>query len=661
MTRSPDPELPDADLQALVVQLGERVKELECLYTVGRVLTATDDWNVALQEVVDAIPPGFQHPDRVAARLRLGDREWNSAGFVSTEWSLASPIRVAGEEIGELEVCFASTPPEEHSEAFIAEERPLLDAIADRIGEAVGKRRVEAKLRRSEEYFQTLAGRLRFQADLLDAVGQAVMATDLEGRILYWNRAAEKLYGWSREEALGRNILDVTPSDRSRAEAETILARLRRGESWTGEFEVRRKDGSTFPVLTTSAPVEDPEGRLTGIIGVSTDLTDRIELEERLRQAERMEAIGRLAGGVAHDFNNILTVIRGHSEIVLRELPDDSPHREDLDAVLDGTRRATDLVSQLLAFGRRQVLDERIVDLGREISEMESILRRLVPERIDLHFDLGEEGRLVEVDRGQLHQVVLNLVMNAADAIEGVGAVTVDLDATTISERDATALASQLEPGEFVRLKVRDDGTGMLPGVAERIFEPFFTTKPDGKGSGLGLATVFGIVKQARGHVAVESEPGEGSVFEVFLPLAEGAASSQVEAEDPVASPSPSGAGTVLVVEDEDSVRELIRRILERAGYEVLVADRGERALEIVERGSPEVQLVVSDVVMPGMGGGELIDRLRALRPDLAIVLISGYSHEEAVAGVHRKASAFLPKPFSPQEIARVVRETLER
>ncbi|MDX1661669.1 MAG: PAS domain S-box protein [Gemmatimonadota bacterium] len=647
-------------LREVAVDLRERVKELECLYEVDRALARVNGaWDAGLQEVVDAVPPGFQYPDRVAAHLELWDRSWSSSGWVRSEWSLGVPVHVAGEEAGELEVCFSSEPPEGSEEAFIPEEFPLLNGIADRIGEAVTRRRVEAELRDREEHFRGLAERLQFQAELLDAVGQAVMATDLDGRILYWNRAAEELYGWSEEETLGRDVLEVTPTVHSRDEAGEIMETLRGGESWTGEFEVQRKDGSTFTALVTNAPIEDEEGNLAGIIGVSTDLTERLELEERLRRAERMEAIGRLAGGVAHDFNNLLTVIRGHSEFVLEGLPEESPLREDVRAVLDGARRATDLVGQLLAFGRRQVTEREMLDVRSEIGDMETMLRRLLPERIELRFELDDRSRWVEIDPAQLHQVVLNLAVNAADAIEGTGVVTMGLDSVELAEREAAAMAVDLAPGEYVRLTVHDTGAGMPDELIDRIFEPFFTTKPEEQGTGLGLATVFGIARQAGGHVQVDSELGEGTTFRILLPEI-----SEPEAregdEDGLDPQHGAASGTVLLVEDETSVRKLARRVLERAGYEVIVAENGAQALDLVRGDSELIDVVVSDVVMPGMSGGELMERMRESRPDLPVVLVSGYSHEEAVEGVLEKASAFVQKPFSPDRIVRVIRRVLE-
>jgi two-component system, cell cycle sensor histidine kinase and response regulator CckA len=360
-----------------------------------------------------------------------------------------------------------------------------------------------------------------FQARLLDAVGQAIIATDLDGTVIYWNRAAQELYGWSSTEALGRDILDLTATLESAAKAEEVMAALQRGESWTGEFTARSKDGSTLKVLVSNAPVMDEQGKLAGIIGVSSDVSILKNLEAQVRQSQKMDALGRLAGGIAHDFNNILTVIQGHADMVLHDLPEDSGLRSDVQEVLDAARRATQLTRPLLALSRQQVLDLRIQDLRESTRRMQSMLSRLVPSRIELSFDLSGDPEWIKADVSQLDQVFLNLVVNAVHAISGTGTINVTVDRCEVSREEVESTPWEAAPGIYSRLTVTDSGVGMPPETVERIFEPFFTTKPPDQGTGLGLSTIFGIVRQGGGYILVETAPGRGTTFEVIWPRVE--------------------------------------------------------------------------------------------------------------------------------------------
>ena len=517
--------------------------------------------------------------------------------------------------------------------------------------------------------------RLHLQAELLEVVGQAVIAADMEGRVMYWNQAAEEMYGWSSDEALGRQImeLNVPEGEEARTRAREIMEAVGRGERWSGEFLVRRKDGSAFHARVTNSPVYDSEGQMVGVVGVSSDETEQRELEARLRQSQKMEAVGRLAGGVAHDFNNLLTVIQGHVQMMMDDLPAGSVMEADLEQVLREVRRAASLTRQLLAFSRRQVLIEKVMDLSGTLAEMEPMLRRFIPERIQLSFSRPGAPLPVKADAAQLHQVVLNLAVNATDAIPEGGEIRFAVGVRSLSNEEAEEIPWHVRPGEYATLVVEDTGCGMSPEVRERIFEPFFTTKPEGEGTGLGLSMVFGIVKQSGGHIVVESEPGEGSRFELLLPRVEG----EVEVPEKVVGGPPAGeaqgrsrgedgpgetaAAGVLLVEDEASVRAVTRKVLERSGYRVIEARNGKEALAAAEDISNAVDLVISDIVMPGMGGSELVDRIRERLPGVPVILMSGYSGGELAAGVRYKATAFLEKPFSPEELVQKVRSVLDQ
>jgi PAS domain S-box-containing protein len=506
--------------------------------------------------------------------------------------------------------------------------------------------------------------RIRFQSTLLDAVGQAVIAMDLAGRVTYWNRSAEALYGWTAEEAMGTDAVELTAATGARDEAIEILERLRRREPWSGEFHLRRKDGSTFFGLVTYTPILDEDGVLTGIVGASTDLTERREIEASLRQSQKMEAVGRLAAGVAHDFNNLLTVIQGHTQMVLDDLPGDSRLRDDLGEILGEADRAARLTRQLLAFSRRQVRAERVLDLGRTLVELEPLLRRLVPSRVTLHFEPGEGGVLVRADPSQIEQVVLNLAVNAGDAIESEGSVHFRVGEEVLTAEQIAHAGWSVAPGAYAILTVEDTGHGMTPEVMERMFEPFFTTKPEGRGTGLGLSTVFGIVQQSGGVVDGDSEPGKGTTFRVLLPRAhEAAAEGSREEPSPGeqgAGPAAGGAATILLVDDTDAVLRVGRRILERAGYRVLTAADGREALALIGERGGEIDLVVSDVVMPDMGGTALLAELLERGTDLGFVLSSGHPDDEIPLEARHRAAAFLPKPYRAADLIRVVREALE-
>jgi len=373
---------------------------------------------------------------------------------------------------------------------------------------------------------------------------------------------------------------------------------------------------------------------------------ERRRLEEQLAHSQRMEAVGRLAGGIAHDFNNVLTAVLGSIELLLLDEPPGRPHREELDIIRDAATRAKDLIRQLLAFSARQVLQPAVVDLNRLVRDVAKMLRRLIGEDIKLETLLAPELGAVRVDAGQMEQVLVNLAVNARDAMPEGGRLTIKTDNVDAG-------------GSQVLLHVSDSGVGMDEEVQAHLFEPFFTTKPRGKGSGLGLATVYGIVRQSGGHIAVDSAPGRGATFRVYLPRVE-APLDPTDRPRPVTAPA-AGSETILLVEDEHLVRLLARKVLERAGYRVLVAAGGAEALELAERYAGPIHLLLTDVVMPGMNGRALMRRLAPLRPDLRVLYMSGYA-DEAVAqhGVLDPGTAFLQKPFTPGGLADKVRGVLD-
>ena len=406
------------------------------------------------------------------------------------------------------------------------------------------------------------------------------------------------------------------------------------------------------------APLRGRHGEIAGVVGVATDVTQRTELEERLHQSQKMEAIGRLAGGIAHDFNNILTAISGHTALLIGDLPAGDPRRDDVQEVQKAVDRAADLTRQLLAFSRRQVLEPRVLDLNAVVRDLEKMLRRLIGADIDCDYVLDPDAGRVRADPGQLQQVLMNLAANARDAMAEGGRMTIETGRVEFAEPHARE-TEVVQPGRYAMLAVSDTGSGIDAETQARIFEPFFTTKEKGKGTGLGLATVYGIVKQSGGHIFIYSERGHGTSFKIYLPeVTEVAEAVPVPAESAAA---PTGTETVLVVEDDPAVLSLAARVLKDLGYTVLQAADGHAALAILEEHENTVALLVTDAVLPWFSGRELVRRARATHPDLGVLFISGYApHATGRHGIVDPDTAFLGKPFTPSALAQKVRDVLD-
>jgi PAS domain S-box-containing protein len=508
------------------------------------------------------------------------------------------------------------------------------------------RKRVEGTLRDTSQTLHTL----------IDASVLAIVALDRDGRVTLWNNAATRLFGWSAQEVLGRPLPTV-PEDR-RAEFDEGRVRSQTGEDVVGETQRCRKDGSFVDVLRSSAAIFDPQGELVGGMAIFVDITERKQLEEQLRQAAKMEGIGRLAGGIAHDFNNLLTVIGGRSYLLLSQLPAGHEMRRDLLLIQQTGDRAAALTRQLLAFSRKQTLAPAVIDLNEIVSGMRTLLERVLGEDVDIILDLDPALGHVTADPGQLEQVILNMAVNARDAMPEGGQLTletrhVDVDPTYARQK------VELAPGPYEVLSISDTGVGMNAATVARVFEPFFTTKPVGKGTGLGLATAYGIVKQSGGHITVYSEPGSGTTFRIYLPRTESSESAPVAAEEAAAR---RGTEVVLLAEDDVNLRALTRDILASSGYTVLESQDVEDALRIAERQDGTVHLLLTDVVMPHMSGRALAEAVKRFRPDVKVLYMSGYTDNAIVHhGVLDPGTALLQKPFTPAALARKVREVLDR
>jgi two-component system, cell cycle sensor histidine kinase and response regulator CckA len=503
---------------------------------------------------------------------------------------------------------------------------------------------------------------IRYHAQLLDAVEQAVMATDPDGRVNWWNRYAEQLFGVTSADALGRNIGDLLVPAEDRASFRSTLDQVRTAGKWTGDLQYKRADGEATAVSVTVARTSDAKNEATGYVVVATDASERRSLEERLRQAQKMEAVGRLAGGVAHDCNNLLTVVKLHSELLLETAKPGSAEAEDLEEIRLAAERGASLTRQLLAFSRQQVLEPKVLNLDEVVAELEKMLGRLIGEDIELVTRSTGPAGPVMADPGQIQQVIINLALNARDAMPRGGVVLISTGSVTVSEEDIVAGEGEVRPatpGQFAMLEVRDTGVGMDASTKARIFEPFFTTKPVGEGTGLGLATVHGIVEQSGGFISVDSVQGAGSAFSIYLPLIRPEA--EVEREVVSFQAGEQGAETILLVEDEEAVRTLARRILARKGHRIIEASNGREALELVRDRIAEIDLVITDAVMPEMNGPDLAKALQGLRPDLRILFMSGYTDDDILRrGELKRGAGFLHKPFSTDQLARAVRSVLD-
>ncbi|MFI5310926.1 MAG: PAS domain S-box protein, partial [Gemmatimonadales bacterium] len=487
---------------------------------------------------------------------------------------------------------------------------------------------------------------------VFDASPVAITATDLAGLVTLWNPAAERLFGWSAAEVLGQPNPSVPPDKAD--ERKAMRARAERGESVTDvQTQRRRRDGSLVDVNISMATTYDAAGEPRGMTVFVQDLTERKKLEAQFLQAQKMEAVGRLAGGVAHDFNNLLTVILSYCELLLGTVPEKDERHEDLSEIKKAARAATELSRQLLAFSRQNVIQPKVVELNAVVAGSAKLLKRLIGEgiRIDKRLD-ALTGR-VKADTGQIEQVIMNLAVNARDAMPNGGTIVLETRRAHPAELGPDEM--DRAPYGYCMISVSDTGTGMDAATQARMFDPFFTTKGADQGTGLGLATVYGIVKQYEGVIRVRSAPGAGTTLSVYLPAVE-APGAMLPAKK-AASEETGGAETILLVEDEPAVRAVARRVLERLGYVVLEAPNAHTALRLAETRTDEIHLLLTDVVMPGINGLDLAERFLKLRPATKVLFVSGYSEN---AGALRAAidagHAFIQKPFTPETLAQSVR-----
>ena len=570
--------------------------------------------------------------------VRRGEAEL--IGAPSVDW-LGVPLKSGSTSIGALVV----QSYHEHMR-FGERDREILKFVSQQLASAIEHKRYEEALRRSEARYRSL---------ILSAA-YGIYRCTLDGRFLDVNPALITMLGYGSVEELldldARRQVFVNAQELQRLTGEY----RRTGNLNSVEVQWKRKDGRVITVRLSGRAAQNSDEAEEVLELIAEDITDRRQLEEQFRQAQKMEAVGRLAGGVAHDFNNLLMVINGYTEVLLEQLEQGGAMHQKVQSIQQAADRAATLTRQLLAFSRKQLLELKVVDVNTVIREMERLLRPLIGENIELVTRLSPEAGRTRADAGQLEQVIMNLVVNAKDAMPEGGKIT--LQSSSVTVRDNLHEQRFILPGPYVVISVSDTGHGMDKETQSRIFEPFFTTKEKGKGTGLGLSTVYGIVKQSNGYVYPQSDPGSGTTFYIYLPRVEDSAEG--------ASPAKSqenekgGCETVLLVEDEESVRELVRETLVIRGYKVLEGENGESGLRVAETCNEHIDMLITDVVMPGMGGRELAKKLLLLRPGISVLYLSGYTEDAVVhQGGLIPGTAFLQKPFTLQALAKKVRDVL--
>ncbi|MGA2353397.1 MAG: PAS domain S-box protein [Terriglobales bacterium] len=535
----------------------------------------------------------------------------------------------------------------------------VLSAIRDisdrkRIAEELRRANEELHLRTTEQLGEYRA-RL---ALIIDSSEDAIIGKDLDGTITTWNRGAEHIYGYTPEEVVGKNISLLAPSDRP-DEIPEILRQIARGESIEHYESVRAtKDGRQLNVSISVSPLRDANGNVVGASAIARDITAQKKAEGQLHQSQKMEAIGRLAGGVAHDFNNILGIINACAEFLRDRIDPANGPLQYVENIRKATERGTALTRQLLAFSRSSAIQPRIFDLNERLKDLSKLLRPLMGDDVEILIVSMSPAAVVEADPGQFDQIVVNLAVNARDAMPKGGKFILETRTERFDETFAEQ-HQQMPPGKYILLAVSDTGHGMDEATVSRIFEPFFTTKEMGKGTGLGLATVYGIVKQSAGHIMVYSEPGHGTTFKIYLPSADHKIGLETQAEVETVSPKRAGA-TIMLVEDDEMMRGLTKQLLQEHGYTVIEADDGKSALEWLQSHPDPVDLLLTDVVMRRVSGPELVERVSASRPNLKVVYMSGYTGElMAEREVLSRGITLLEKPFTRTSLLNTLHETL--
>lgn len=627
------------DTMSLAYFADEKDQEVYTSFPAGKTQTAY---------VIRNNTPLLAKHDDVIKMVERGEIEM--IGTPSKVW-LGVPLRVRDEVMGALVV-----QSYENENEFGQDDLEVLTFVSDQIGLSIERKKAEEEVRRQRQSLATI----------LDSVPAYIFFKDREGRYVRVNRAVAEMTGIPEDEWIGRTAREILPDfadSYDRADQEVLTT----GESRSGLLEPLETPSGTRQTLTDRIPHKDGEGNVIGVISLSIDVTERMKAEEalegkeeELRQSQKMEAVGKLAGGVAHDFNNLLTAISGYTDLSLDVLQEGDPIRENLEAVKKASTQASSLTRQLLAFSRRQPLQQTVQSLNDLVGSMREILRRLIGEDIDLVTEYCDELPDCSVDASQIEQIVMNLCVNARDAMPEGGTLTIKTEEVLIGAEDCATI-EDASPGRYVCLSISDTGIGMDKETMAQVFEPFFTTKGVGSGTGLGLSVVYGNVRQHGGWIHVYSEPGRGSLFRIYIPVAEGEGKTEAAVEQRVAE-VPVGSGErILLVEDENVVRDFAVRALRERGYTVVAAETAEEALATFEREGGDFGLVFSDVVLPGKSGVQLVDEILARRPGVPVLLSSGYADRKSQWPViQERGFHFLQKPYSLIDLLNNIHDMLQ-
>ena len=654
-----DPSLMRLELEELIDELLQRARSAIAADLVGVVMVDEVDGGLTIAFLRDAT--GVEHPSsapvdgilaslvRNAESVLVGEtRAEDVAGALRgrpIESFAGCPMQIDGRVLGAV---FATSTS---SKDFDLESLRFLQRVADRVAMALERARLDDAGRAGRKALAEGEARLR---TLVEVAPMGILEVSLDGEVERWNRAATELFEWPPFlEGAAAPPLQGEVASRISALVRSARRGLRRE---TGDARVERGNAPPITVALTAAPLIDRDDVLRGVIVLLSDVSERRQLEQHIRQSQRLDAMSRLAGGVAHDFNNLLTVILGYSQFLLQQLPAESELREDVEAIEKAGQRASALTNQLLTIGRRQVVEPVVLDVQAQVRDLEPIIRRLVGDAIDLRVVVGRGAAAAKIDPHEFEQVVMNLCINARDAMPQGGRLV--LESRRIELDAEAATAASVSPGDYVLITVADTGTGMSESVREHCFDPFFTTKGRGKGTGLGLAAVYGVVTQAGGHIDVVSDPGRGTTFRLYLPVSlEPVSAEQAKGTAGSRSRRKARTGRILLVEDEDAVRTLAKAVLEEQGHEVVDVDSAEAALTLARRVRRPFDVLVSDIVMRGMHGDALAREVSDLWADVKILLVSGYVERAAALDADRVS--FLAKPFALDELSDRVAELL--
>lgn len=632
-------KLVEAERNQLLDTMTARVRELRCTYSVTESIRKRRPLSELFRNVVSLIPSGWRHSENAAARLRFDDQTFVSQPFSETKWFQHADIVVSGRLAGVVEVFYLKAYSDVDEGPFTKEERNLINSIATVLGRTIEYRKAEEALRESEEKYRSM----------MEAMDDAVYICSKDFRIVYMNSAMINMVGYN---AVGKKCHEVI-HELDHTCSWCVHERVMDGQH-VNTTVVSPRNHKHY--LVSNSPIFHTDGSVSKLT-IFRDNTEFRKMEAQLQQAQKMESVGRLAGGVAHDYNNALSVIIGFTEMAMDGLASEHPLRDYLSEILKAASNASDITRQLLAFARKQTIMPRMLNLNSTIENMLKMLRRLIGEDIDLVWRPGLNIWHVKTDPSQINQILANLCVNARDAINSVGKITIETKNKIIDEADAPRLAG-LSPGNFVNLTVSDTGSGIENEILDNIFEPFFTTKGVDKGTGLGLATVYGIVKQNHGFINVYSEPRHGTTFSIYLPRHEG----EVEdIRDTAVEVSTNAKGeTVLLVEDDESILKLAKQILDKLGYTTLTASSPGAALQLSSKYKGPIHLLITDVIMPEMNGRELAEKIQSFYPDIKQVFMSGYTADViAHSCVLDEDVHFIHKPFSKKDLATAVRNAL--